>query len=364
MNIAFSTAKTHYWRTYDLFARQKISTFRQSRAAVLELAARYEAIVTQLEQTPGALNPTAQPSTEDLAQAEELLFTEMCEVCLWGNATDLSLLTNIPLADIQRLQGVAAARQASEAHIVVNDLAAAFGALRAAAAPGRRVDFVLDNAGFELFVDLVLAGYLLSAGLASTVVLHPKALPWFVSDVVPADFAALLGALADPQRFFTAEDEQGIAGAPLADAELRHLAFLFDRWSAFHADGRLLIRPHHFWTEAGSYRRLPHVAPELFEDLKESELVVFKGDLNYRKVVGDVMWPATTPFSEAIGELGHGLRVLALRTCKGDVVVGLPEGKDEELRAMEGGGGDSGARVWAWKGKWALVQFHDGKTKT
>jgi len=364
MNIAFSTAKTRYWQTYDLFARQKISTFRQSRAGVLELAARYKAITTALEQPTGALGAATQ-SAAQLAAAEEELFVEMSEVCLWGNATDLSLLTSISLADIQRLQG-AAARKASEQNILVNDLRAAFAALLAAqrsGAPDRRVDLVLDNAGFELFVDLVLAGYLLGAGLATTVVLHPKEVPWFVSDVVPGDFAALLGALADPAPFFATEDEQGRPADPLTDEQLRDLRFLFERWTALHADGRLLIRPHRFWTEAGSYRRLPHVAPELFEDLKESELVIFKGDLNYRKVVGDVMWPATTPFAEAIGELGHGLRVLALRTCKGDVVVGLPEGKDEELRAMEGGGGDSGARMWAWKGKWALVQFHNGKTE-
>jgi hypothetical protein len=58
---------------------------------------------------------------------------------------------------------------------------------------------------------------------------------------------------------------------------------------------------------------------------------------------------------------GSDLRVLALRTCKADVVVGLPEGRDEELRAMEGGGSDSGARKWAWSGKWAVVQFSDGR---
>jgi hypothetical protein len=53
--------------------------------------------------------------------------------------------------------------------------------------------------------------------------------------------------------------------------------------------------------------------------------------------------------------------VLALRTCKADVVVGLPEGEDERLKATEGGGGDSGSRKWAWSGKWAVVQFSDGK---
>jgi hypothetical protein len=74
-------------------------------------------------------------------------------------------------------------------------------------------------------------------------------------------------------------------------------------------------------------------------------------------------WAPTTPFTEAIGPLGpgSGVRVLALRTCKADVVVGLLEGEDERLRATEKGGGDSGARKWAWSGKWAVVQFSDGK---
>ena len=74
-------------------------------------------------------------------------------------------------------------------------------------------------------------------------------------------------------------------------------------------------------------------------------------------------WDPTTPFPEAIGPLGpgSGLRILSFRTVKADVVVGLPKGKDEELRAMEGGGGDSGARKWAWGGRWAVVSLSDGK---
>lgn len=64
---------------------------------------------------------------------------------------------------------------------------------------------------------------------------------------------------------------------------------------------------------------------------------------------------------------GSGLRVLALRTCKADVVVGLPAGTDEALREGDKGGagvgvdGGAGARKWAWSGKWAVVQFCDGK---
>jgi damage-control phosphatase, subfamily III len=74
-------------------------------------------------------------------------------------------------------------------------------------------------------------------------------------------------------------------------------------------------------------------------------------------------WDPTTPFAESLGPLGEasGVRSLALRTCKADVVVGLPPGRDEEIRQMEEGGGDSGARKWAWSGKWAVVQLCDGK---
>jgi hypothetical protein len=126
---------------------------------------------------------------------------------------------------------------------------------------------------------------------------------------------------------------------------------------------------------------MPHKAEELFKDLKESELVIFKGDLNYRKLTGDVCallllrsnvcansisqaaWDPTTPFSTAIGPLGSKsfIRSLALRTCKADVVVGLSPGKDEEIRQTKGGGGQSGARKWAWSGEWAVIQFCDGK---
>lgn len=57
---------------------------------------------------------------------------------------------------------------------------------------------------------------------------------------------------------------------------------------------------------------------------------------------------------------GSGVNVLSLRTCKADVVVGLPPGKDEELKKTEGGGGDSGQRRWAWHGKWAVVCLSKG----
>ena len=287
--LSTSFALSQYWKNHDVFSKQKMSTFRSSRPAVIELAAKYKELVATLEKDNAPTNTLG-----DIEAAERMLFMEMCEICLWGNATDLSLLTSLTYEDLQKLQG-SEARKNSEKNIIVNDLPSAYDTLKKAQKSGKRernVDIVLDNAGFELFVDLILVGYLLFSNLATQVTLHPKSIPWFVSDVLPADFSALLNALADPQKFYTTitDDDKYAERKPqlLTEKEVSELSFLFEQWSTLHADGRLIIRPNLFWTAAGSYWRLPKTAPKLYEDLKGSELVILKGDLNYRKLVGDV----------------------------------------------------------------------------
>ncbi|KAK7946063.1 Protein-glutamate O-methyltransferase SPCC1393.13 [Apiospora aurea] len=343
---------SEHWNAYDAFMNQKMDTFR-SLPAVAELAAR-----------------------------EEILFREIFEVCLWGNATDLSLLTNLSYEDIQKLQG-SEARKAAESNILVNDLPRVYDQLRRAQDAGKpsRVDIVLDNSGFELYVDLLLAGHLLSSGLAQEVIFHPKNIPWFVSDVTPADFDAITGVLHDPARFFgdTSSDSSSVVG---------DLTFLSSQLEGFRKKGRLSLRTSSFWTLPYGFAALPRADPALFAELRASDLVIFKGDLNYRKLTGDRAWSPTTPFVEAITAPAPGgretedspassmadLNVLALRTCKADVVVGLAPGKDEELRsatdpeydasaaAAAAGSSFSGPpRRWAWSGKWAVIQFSQAR---
>lgn len=293
----FNVTGDPYWKAYDYFQRQKMATFKSSRPAVLELAAHYREIVSQVRQSDkDAIVDTADPTK--IREAEKILFHEMAEVCLWGNATDLSLLTNITYEDIQKLQG-SNARKESEKNILVNDLNQVFTLLDQLKKEGkqqRRVDIVLDNAGFELFVDLILSGYLLATGLATEVVLHPKNIPWFVSDVIPKDFQDLLGAMSDPRAFYEKEDaSEGKKVVPLSEKEVEDIQYLFEHWSELHGEGQLILRPNTFWTHSGSFWRMPKIAENLLEDLKESEIVMFKGDLNYRKLVGDVS-RSMTPF--------------------------------------------------------------------
>lgn len=50
------------------------------------------------------------------------------------------------------------------------------------------LDIVCDNAGYELFVDLCFADFLITKKIASKIRFRVKAIPWFVSDVLVRDF--------------------------------------------------------------------------------------------------------------------------------------------------------------------------------
>ena len=256
-------------------------------------------------------DPGRKITAEEEENDQRILFTEIFGICLWGNAYDLSFFTCLVYKDIQKLQG-AEARKSTEASILANDLPAVFENLWQAQKQHkgeRRIDVILDKAGFELFADLVLAGYLLESGLATQVVLHPKNIPWFVSDAIPTDFSRLLSILARPQEFFQSNTAEGETQWPFTKAELDQLSLLFEQWSMLHSNGQLIVRPNAFWTTSYSYWDLPVQAPTLFEDLKGSELVIFKGDLHYRKLTADVRFPAVQsnlPLANStVGKMAH-----------------------------------------------------------
>ncbi|KAG5338110.1 hypothetical protein C0989_008243 [Termitomyces sp. Mn162] len=218
-----------------------------------------------------------------------------------------------------------------------------------------RVDFVLDNSGFELFTDLVFADFLVTyTPYVATVYFHPKLIPWFVSDVTPPDFQHVFTSLLDPSFFPT----------PVGDTStppLEHITRMVTRWEQYVEQGIFNLSvpsdtplgshapAAEFWTSPWPYWSMEFHAPELFESLKKSDLVIFKGDLNYRKLVGDVRWPTWTPFEAAIGPLAGSFPLLSLRTNKADVVVGVDKEVAEKL--------DSSSEEWRVNGRYALISF-------
>jgi hypothetical protein len=321
-----------HWQDYDVFKRQKDSTFVKSRVAVEELASHYVQTVAEIGLS----------SNESREGAKKLRFIEMTEIALWGNATDLSLLANLTLEDLQSLQGRDAI-QKSQRNIVDNDTDDVWTYLqRTASQTTRQVDIVLDNAGFELFTDVLYAAYLLDAGIATSVKLHTKRFPWFVSDVIPFDIESLFKHLDSADCFPNRE---------YLDQLTRRLRDLFQ-------SGAITTMSDPFWTTPFSFHEMPCKAPALVKEFQNSYLVIFKGDLNYRKLTRDGLWPHTTTYEEALGSLGKqsGIKILALRTNKSDVCVGIPTQREVDALNEEAPGG-----AWIRNGKYAVVSFNEGQ---
>ncbi|KAF9774680.1 hypothetical protein IL306_007293 [Fusarium sp. DS 682] len=314
-----------FWKGYDVFKRQKDSTLVKSHTAVQELASRFTQVIS---------NPV-QPLQSLDNDAARLVFVEMTQLALWGNATDLSLLTNLSLEEIQKLQGKAAIEN-SQRNIVADDTLHVWHYLRKTqlTQKNRHIDIVLDNAGFELFADVLYAAYLIESGLGTSITLHAKCFPWFVSDALPRDMDFLLEYLLS-----TGLDS-------LATKIKRYLEL-----------GLMRIEVHPFWTTAYSFHEMVTVAPELFRRFQGSYLTIWKGDLNYRKLTRDALWPHTTAFKSSLGPLGQrsGVKALALRTNKSDTCVGIENEEDVKRLNQEAPG-----MGWVRDGKHAVISFSDG----
>jgi uncharacterized protein with ATP-grasp and redox domains len=212
---------------------------------------------------------------------------------LWGNRVDLSY--------------AAASDHGSpgDSDLLVDERSVALPWLLRA---GTRVHLVADNTGTELVLDLSLIDALLE-DTTTRVTVHLKAQPVFVSDATVRDVWRALERM---------QQRGGDAGAMAS-----HLQVAFD-------DERLRLAPDPFWSGSRFLWRAPE---HLAAALGDATLVVVKGDANYRRIVGDAMWPPEVPLAHVADYLRSP--VLCLRTMKSDPVVGLPAGLAGRLDATE-----------------------------
>ena len=159
-----------------------------------------------------------------------------------------------------------------------------------------RVDIVLDNAGEELFFDLMLAHWLLSSTAVDKVKLHFKSMPYFVSDALISDYRMLLDILSEPEdtAWFSRDLER------------------------FEKEGKLELGAHPFFVGGNLYSRMPG---DLAEDFSRSDLVIFKGDLNYRRLVGDDRLDYETATASLVNYFPSDILICRILKC--ELVVGL-----------------------------------------
>ena len=242
---------------------------------------------------------------------------------LWGNRADLGFrITASPEGPATELVADDSARMWSLLDAAPGS-GAGTGTGTGTGTAGPTVHLITDNAGRELLADLILVDHLLTTGAATRVVLHVKPQPYYVSDATGSDVLAVL------RRIMTAPGTAATTGHRL--------------WTAL-ADGIITLRTHAFWCAPLSYRDLP---PDLTAELSQATLTILKGDLNYRRLVGDRAWPPTTPFAELTAYFPSP--VAALRTLKSDVAVGLTPETVAKL--------DATGTAWRTSGEYALIQM-------
>ncbi len=258
------------------------------------------------------------PSAErDQALRASLYFS------LWGNQADLSLWP--AGSDITPRHS---SQNILNEHLLDDQSSQVIGELNRTDGKISRVDMMLDNAGFELVCDLGLADTLLSRAYASSIVLHVKAHPTFVSDVIPNDLDRTLDFLLG-----SGSDDVAAFGRRIKD---------------YLAIGKLQVRKDFFWNSPLAMWDLPLI---LDEELQKASLVISKGDANYRRILGDREWEITTPFQQALDYIGAPLA--ALRTLKAELAVGLDQDQVQRVSAQDPG--------WMVNGRWGLIQYASGR---
>jgi hypothetical protein len=112
-----------------------------------------------------------------------------------------------------------------------------------------------------------------------------------------------------------------------------------------------------FWNLAYSFHELEQVQPQLYLDFKQnSSLVILKGDLNYRKLLGDLNWPFETPLSAAI----RGFKptsLCAIRTLKSDLIANLNTNQSENENFGLALKKVKESNQWMLSGDYGLIQF-------
>jgi predicted aconitase with swiveling domain/uncharacterized protein with ATP-grasp and redox domains len=268
-------------------------------------------VAEALEQACIRLEQAAGPAAQTLAW--------LLRTAVWGNQADLSVWPEGGKKPPKPAEADLAA------HLIVDDSERAGDYLESLAKAGGGLSlFILDNSGIELAYDLLAADYLLASGLSREVRFHAKPYPTYVSDVTI------------PDVHLTVEH--------LERSTYPGVKRLAQRLQAHLEAGRLTLRVDDFWVSPLMGWEMPDA---LRLELAQADLLISKGDANYRRWLGDRHWPFTTPFDLITAYRPAPL--LALRVMKSELVVGLPPGLQEQM--------DQRDPTWLYNGHWGVIQL-------
>ena len=278
------------WERVDPYRPQKLGELQGDGGAL----ARFEAALSQL------------PAKPESCLHDLLLFE------LWGNRADLSF-------DSMAETAYAGLDSSQTAGLLIDQRSPIWERLKTGMG---QLDFVNDNAGLELLFDLALADFALRTGLARRVRFHLKSQPFFVSDTMIPDVHEALEQM-----------EQRPA-----------LGNLVKRLRAALAADRFSLLTDPFWVTARGFDQMP---ANLRADLSRADLVIFKGDANYRRLLDDRAWPVAASLSALTSYLPFSF--VAIRSIKAPLAVDLTDALVARL--------DDSDAEWMFNGQYGLIQL-------
>ena len=152
-----------------------------------------------------------------------------------------------------------------------------------------------DNSAVEFFADICLAMFLLSTNKFEKIIFKMNVRPKFVSDVTRQDYILLKEFLKQDRLAF----------------------YLFD---SYEKSKRLQFE------YKDDYTQIPYVhdfSKNEIKDLKSADLLIVKGDLNFRRILLDCLCPFDIPLKNLLPKQLLNQKIVFLRMIKSSFVAGL-----------------------------------------
>lgn len=312
-----------YFETgYDCFIKQKFDG----------LVAALPSIDSIAERLPNLIN---EGNSGDITIALEIAV----QTSLWGNKMDLSLWPASKKQSTVQATGsiddvsdagkisYGAALELLKPYILDDHTARVVELLinsKVSNNTNRRIDIVVDNAGYELISDMLLGHILIELGVATSITFHTKGHPTFVSDATNEDCLGSIDFLKE-----SANPATKILANQL-DAHVKSNRFVFIQdiyW----------CQPYAFWD----------MPSHIVDKIKDSVCIFVKGDANYRRLLGERQWNLETNAADILSY--WPAPVCALRTFKAEIGVGITTDKQEYAKKAD--------TNWMVSGKWGVVQM-------
>lgn len=209
------------------------------------------------------------------------------------------------------------------------------------------IQLITDNCGQELISDILLGISLLKRTNAQQVVYHIKRLPIFVSDSIMSDVYDAMEVISicryikreNGTNIFMLQQNE-IGKDPTAESITYQCLF---------NDGmikQLVFRVDNCWHLPTLFKDL-NIFKDWSKEDNDCALIIVKGDLNYRRLVGDYKYDCDESVRDKTRYIKKPL--LILRSLKSNVVLDIPAEKAQELDAQNPN--------WRTAGDYGIIQF-------